>query len=587
MADKRITEIRKRLHWMFGFALGAALAFAVILAVSALVIKDGNLVVWGSVFGFLVLVVIAFGLTSHRLSVMERNQRRSRNTGVLLAEQVARREQAEASLREEALFPQLNPGPVLRFDSRGRITRSNNAAKAFIEREDLETRTVQELVSEFGGEDVERCIRGEFIDPREVQWGERWFVCHFRSVPELSVGMVFASEITGQKQVEIELRDMESRTRAILDGAADAIIIVITGGIIQAVNPATQKLFDYGYDELVGRNMELLLPDLFGERGGDRLWILAEYSRRRPTGPVGRTIYGRKKDGTKFPVSLTVSVYEHDGIMRVSCIVRDITDRMRSDELQAQQAKKLKQQNYELERLVNELNEFNYVASHDLQEPLRTMSTYCGLLKADLGGDLPARAEEDVKAILDASLRMQRLITDLLEYSRSGHRELRAVEVDLNDVVQRVRKDLKARLDETGGRIDAEALPAVHGDEMQLGRVVQNLVSNGLKFKRPGESPVVTISGEKNGEHTTVEVRDNGIGIEEKYLGQIFKPFKRLHGVGKYEGSGIGLSVCRKIMERHGGSIDVASSPGEGSRFILRLPSCKPEGEEPAKAGEE
>ena len=126
-----------------------------------------------------------------------------------------------------------------------------------------------------------------------------------------------------------------------------------------------------------------------------------------------------------------------------------------------------------------------------------------------------------------------------------------------------------------GGKVEYDGLPSVVGDDMQLGRVLQNLVANGLKFRRAGVKPRVLVKGERVGDRVELEVSDNGIGIEGEYLDQIFLPFKRLHGVGKYEGSGIGLSVCRKIVERHGGSIKVESTPGEGSRFKLNLPAVK------------
>ena len=582
MADKSVRELRRKIGWFFAFALGAALAFSVLVGVTA-VMPDGenNLLVWGTVAGFCALVVLVFaGINRHLLKV-ERDVLASRsdlkNTGQLLAEQVAKREKAEASLREELLFPKLNPGPVMRFDVDGKVTRANDAAEELVSGEPLEGKRIQDLLQDFTDEAVEACCRGKLLEPREVQWGKRWYVCHLRGVPELSAGLLYASDITSAKETQIELHHMERRARAILDGAADAIFIVVVGGIVQAVNPATEKLFGWGYDEIVGRNVEVLLPDLFEKRGGDRLWILAEFARRRPTGNVEKTYYAERKDGSRFPISLTVSVFDYEGTPRVSCIVRDITDRVRATELQQEQAKKLQEQNVELEALVTELNEFNYVASHDLQEPLRTMSTYCGLLKVDLGGgELPKRAEEDVQAILDASLRMQRLITDLLEYSRSGHREFKVVEVDLHEVMKRVASDLQARVTETGGKIDYNGLPKVYGDEMQLGRVLQNLVANGLKFRRPGVAPVVEISAESTKDRVVLSIEDNGIGIPTEYLGQIFQPFKRLHGVGKYEGSGIGLSVCRKIVERHGGKIEADSTPGQGSRFRVTLPATEP-----------
>lgn len=578
MAETSVTQLRRKLGWYFAFTLGAALAFAVLVGVMAFVPGAGNnLVVWGTVFGFSLLVVMVFAAISVRLRSVEKafvSNNTLKNTGQLLVEQVRKREMAEASLREEALLPDLNPGPVLRFDLHGKITRYNQAAQELISKEPLDNKTLQQFMPEYSEQDVENCIRSGLTEAHEIKWLNRWYMCYLRGVPDQSLGLLYASDITSSKESQIELRHMERRARAILDGAADSIIIIVVGGIVQAANPATTKLFGWEPDEIVGRNIDLLMPDFFEHRGGDRLWILAEYARRKSTGPVDRLYYGVRKDGSRFPISLTVSMFDYEGTPRVSCIVRDISDRVKSAEKEREQAERVRSQNIELESLVSELNEFNYVASHDLQEPLRTMSTYCGLLKLDLGGQLPKRAEEDVSAILDASLRMQRLITDLLEYSRSGHRELKMVEVDLHKVMQRVTGDLKARIVETGGKIEYNGLPCVAGDDMQLGRVMQNLVANGLKFRRPEAPPVVKISAVEGAGTVEVLVEDNGIGIPEEYLGQIFKPFKRLHGVGKYEGSGIGLSVCRKIVERHGGRIDVTSTPGEGSRFKLTLPAA-------------
>lgn len=593
VTSPQTNELKLKLRAVFTFALGVATALAVIVGVSLANPDAGSFAVWATVFGFVMLLVLVFGAISTRLGKVEREVQeqttRAKNTGMILAEVMEQRNAAQAALKEEMLFLQLNPGPMLRFDATGRIVRWNQAAIAELGRELVEDAHIRGLLPKLTDDEIASIIAGNEMRPRETQVGDRWWTCRLLGTPDRTGGLVFAAEVTRQKRAEQEALYIEARTRAILDGAADAIIIVVVGGIVQAVNPATQKLFGWSYDEIVGNNVEELLPDLFAGRDGDRLSILAEYARKRITGPVERTVWGTRRNGEKFPISLTVSVYEWNGYPRASCIVRDVSDRLRAIELQVRQAQKLREQNAELESLVNELNEFNYVASHDLQEPLRTMSTYCGLLKTDLGDNLPKRAEEDVKAILDASLRMQRLITDLLEYSRYGHTELRPSHVDLSKVVRRVESDLKARLAETGGSIEKGELPWVWGDDMQLGRVLQNLIANGLKFRRPGEKPLVRISATSNSEWVSVVVEDNGIGIESQYQQQIFQPFKRLHGVGKYEGSGIGLSVCRKIVDRHGGRIDVESTPGVGSRFIVKLPARVPAeiaaGAQASKAG--
>ncbi|MFN8255135.1 MAG: ATP-binding protein [Bacteroidales bacterium] len=224
----------------------------------------------------------------------------------------------------------------------------------------------------------------------------------------------------------------------------------------------------------------------------------------------------------------------------------------------------------ELERNNKELEEFNYVASHDLKEPLRTITSYCELLKEDLGSSLSELAKEDIKFITDATLRMNILIQDLLMLSRAGRVEYENREVDLSKVISTVLKDLELKINETKAIIIVGKLPMVMGDPVQLGRVFQNLITNAIKF-RSDKDPEITISSQDFGQYFEITVKDNGIGIEEQYFNQIFAAFKRLHSRQKYEGTGIGLAICKKIIERHGGLIRIESEPGSGSSFIIHL----------------
>ncbi|MBE7491408.1 MAG: PAS domain S-box protein [Planctomycetes bacterium] len=579
MADTpRAPTLRTRLRWLTAFALGAALAFAATVAVSAAAPAAGTWPTWAAVLGFVCLVLLALLLVNRRLAAIEADVRRraedTRNTGVRLKEQIALRQAAEAAAREEALSPQLSPGPILHFDRTGRITRFNEAALKALGPERLDGGNVRELLPGLGEDDLDRCFRVGRLPARELPIGDHWYVVHMRGVTRPELGILYATEITDFKRAQLELAATEQRTRAILDGAADAIVIVVQGGVIQAANPSASRMLGWSYEELVGNNVQLILPELFEGKEGDRLQVLAAHARRRRTGPLEPRHFARHRDGHRVPVSLSISVYESGGVTRVSCFIRDISDRLEAEQALALQSRQLQEQNRRLEQVVAELDEFNYVASHDLQEPLRTLSACCGLLRQDLGGNLPPRAEQDLKAILDSSLRMQRLIADLLEYSRLGSRAPRADTVNLADLLDRVKTDLGAQLAATNGRIESGPLPLVRGDAMQLGRVLQNLVSNGLKFQAPGSTPLVRLEGERDGNWALITVEDNGIGIEGQYLDQVFKPFKRLHAAGAYEGSGIGLSVCRKIVERHGGTIAVASVAGQGTRFLLRLPAA-------------
>ncbi|MCC6466173.1 MAG: PAS domain S-box protein [Planctomycetes bacterium] len=549
-------------------ALGACLAYATIVAAHAFAPSGLHQTLWMAALAMVALVTAISFVISRRLSRLERHEddrrRKSSATGVMLREQIAARHAAEASLRAEEMFPQLSPGPVLRFDADGRINRLNPAAEEVLGAAAL-GRLLWEAVPELSRQDLAACMVNGRTPLREMQAGERWFVAHLRGVPEMGFGGLFALEITDFKRSQLDLQATEIRTRAILDGINDAIVIVVDQGRIQAANPATSRHFGYTHGELIQRNLDVILPGLFEDQSQDRLEALLAVARRRRPGSRDPRATAVRKDGTSFPASVGISAYEINGRPRVSCVIRDITERVQAEEAEARQK-------LQLERLVQELAEFNYVASHDLQEPLRTMSTYCGLLKRDVGGELPQRAAQDLDAILDASLRMQRLIGDLLEYSRSGNREYRMAPVDLDRVLRRVTGDLKARLQETGGTVTHDPLPQVLGDDTQIGRVLQNLISNGLKFRKSEHPPSVHVSAEKHEGRVRITVADNGIGIESQYVQQLFQPFKRLHAAGRYEGSGIGLAVCRKIIERHGGTIGVTSTPGEGSRFMLDLP---------------
>ena len=225
----------------------------------------------------------------------------------------------------------------------------------------------------------------------------------------------------------------------------------------------------------------------------------------------------------------------------------------------------------ELEKNNRELEEFNYVASHDLREPLRTMTSYCELLEEDLKTELNPEAKQDIIFLKDAAKRMNMLIQDLLELSRTGKSNLKNEPVDLNKCMEQVVKDLQVRIDETKGKVTWDKLPVVSGDYLHLCRVLQNLVNNALKFHRT-EPPRILISSYDLDAHTAkILVQDNGIGMDPQHLQQIFLPFKRLHAAGKYEGTGIGLAIVKKIVERLNGSISVESLPGQGSTFMITL----------------
>jgi len=256
-----------------------------------------------------------------------------------------------------------------------------------------------------------------------------------------------------------------------------------------------------------------------------------------------------------------------------------ITDRKRAEATLAQQAKQLECANEELRRKNAELDQFTYVASHDLQEPLRKVTAFSGMLRQDLGSSLPERAKKDLGFILDAAKRMQKLVQDLLTFSRSGRVEMKWKTVSLNHCADHAIDSLAVQIEESGATITRDELPEVWGDQTMLTQLYQNLLSNALKFT-DANRPQVRLTVERIDGQLIFGAKDNGIGIEPKYAEHIFVPFKRLHGRDKYEGTGIGLAICKKTVERHGGNIWVESITGKGAHFKFTIGEKTPKKQE-------
>jgi light-regulated signal transduction histidine kinase (bacteriophytochrome) len=232
----------------------------------------------------------------------------------------------------------------------------------------------------------------------------------------------------------------------------------------------------------------------------------------------------------------------------------------------------LQEQAEELTRSNAELEQFAYVASHDLQEPLRKISSFCQLLEQRYGGQLDERADQYIHFAVDGAKRMQTLINDLLAFSRVGRLGGALEPTSLGDALHRAMDNLSTAIEESGAIIEASSLPDVLGDANLLAALFQNLLGNAMKFRRPDAMPSVRIAAVEQGDEVEVAVIDNGIGIDEEYAERIFIIFQRLHGRDAYEGTGIGLALCRKIVEHHGGRIWVDTSVTEGASIHFTLP---------------
>ena len=275
----------------------------------------------------------------------------------------------------------------------------------------------------------------------------------------------------------------------------------------------------------------------------------------------------RRKDGSKIYVSLNVTALrdEQGAIVRSRSSWRDITVRVRVEQQLAEKAKELSRSNEELER-------FAYVASHDLKEPLRMVASYLQLLERRYGEKLDQDAKEFIEYAVNGATRMKRLINDLLAYSRVGTRGNPFEATNLNSVLSQVHVNLRATIEESGAIISQDEMPTIDVDESQMVQLFQNLLANAIKFRKEGEAPQISIRANDIGNDWEFAVKDNGIGLDPQYKDRIFVIFQRLHTKEVYAGTGIGLAVSKRIVERHGGNIWVESKLGEGSTFYFSLP---------------
>lgn len=332
------------------------------------------------------------------------------------------------------------------------------------------------------------------------------------------------------------------------------------------VNEAAVRL--YGYSEEEFRN--LTLPDIRPEEDVDRLMSDISEVRRNPGSFQAGQWRHKRKDGEVIEVEVTAHPVELDGHHARMVAVVDITERREHERQLERLYSDLARRAMELSASNAELERFAYIASHDLQEPLRMVSSFLQLLQKKYGGQLDERADQYIHYAVDGAERMKALIMDLLEYSRLGTGKEAFDWVDVGEVIKDVGEVFREQIATAGADITIGPLPRVWGDKVQLMQLLQNLMSNALKYASE-KPPVITVRAEEHPDHWQFSVWDNGIGIDPKFFDKIFIIFQRLHNKNEYSGTGIGLAICKKIVERHGGKIWVESGSGGGSTFYFTI----------------
>lgn len=374
-----------------------------------------------------------------------------------------------------------------------------------------------------------------------------------------------------------QLEKLQREYALILNSAGEGICGFDINGKVTFANPAAAKMMGAQVTEVIGRHAREVFPQFVQPS------ITAANGHHNPVEVVATRI-----DGSKFVAEfIRTPIQEGERAVGEVLMFKDITERTQAADRLAKKAEELARSNAELEK-------FAFVASHDLQEPLRKIQAFGDRLKAKCDEANLKEGRDYLERMQSAAARMQTLIYDLLSFSRVIRRTEAFAPIDLNTIAREILVDLEVRIEKSGGRVEVGALPTLEADGTQMRQLLQNLIGNALKFHLPSKPPVVRVESRKlpagptgengppmDGEWCEVSVSDNGIGFDEKYLDRIFEVFQRLHSRQEYEGTGMGLAICRRIVDRHGGRITARSTPGEGASFLITLPLRQPAKQDP------
>ena len=412
------------------------------------------------------------------------------------------------------------------------------------------------------------------------------------AVSELALGhrrmfTGIARDITDLRHAIGQLEDSEARTRTILETAVDAIITIDEKGKVESMNPAAERLFGYKSTDVVGQNIKMLMPNPYQQEHDGYLHNYLTTGQKKIIG-IGREVVGLRKDGSTFPMDLAASEVQLGSRRLFTGIVRDISERAKAETQLRFFANELQMRNTDLTRSNQELDEFAYIASHDLKEPLRGIHNYATFLLEDYKDKIDQEGGEKLETLRRLTQRMDVLLDSLLEFSRVGRLDFAMKETDLNEVLEEILDSLRINLKERGVEMRIPVrLPTIRADRVRLGEVLRNLITNAMKYNDKPEKWIEighghdlglefqppAKEGERRLKHADVfYVRDNGIGIPDDHFEAIYRIFKRLHGRDEFGGgTGVGLTIVKKIIERHGGRIWLQSTPDVGTCFYFTL----------------
>jgi len=393
-------------------------------------------------------------------------------------------------------------------------------------------------------------------------------------IPNNALNAILIQEYKANIEDINAITDSKTRLEAIINTAVDGIMTINRKGIVESMNKAAAVLFGYDPKEVIGKNVNILMDEPHHSNHDQYLHNYQKTGEKKIIGK-GREVMARKKNGEEFPIHLSISEVKLKSGTIYTGILHDLTAQKAAEEKNRRYAK-------ELERSNRELQDFAYVSSHDLQEPLRKIRAFGDRVQKKEKDNLSEKGADYLNRMVNAAERMQKLINDLLSFSRISTHAKNFVQVNLNEVVQGVLSDLEVSIEENHAKIELSDLPTIDAEPFQMRQLFQNLIGNAIKFKKPDADPVINVYAEVKSQDAydptvtgqdfvKIFIKDNGIGFDDQYKDKIFQIFQRLEG-RKYEGSGIGLSICKRIATRHGGDIEVESELNKGTTFIITLP---------------